>query len=439
MAAPATSATDLSQYGNVTSAPPDLSQYGTVSDKLKLTLKGPGVGGMKPLKLDEVVPEREAEKKAANRAGYEGMAETALSAAAAYGTVGAIAKAPSVIAGLRAGGMPAIKKYAANALLEAGAAFGTYEGVSRGLESVGVNSTLANIAGALAGLGMGGKIEEYLGKDTFEKLAAKEWEAKFGAPPKTPGEKLRARGMAQAEVAKGRNAGKPAKPLSAKAQAEATEAQKAAKIKESADQYRVERGPLPERKPLKAKPADIPEGPDVKHTAPEPGRRPAPPSRKPTPKEKLAGRVLFYAREGAPKADIPELTREPGPAPDTRTTKEKIEAGKRKRTEAGPAGPTGTTPASSSPPAGTATEGSSYSFTHPKDSITDLQKQVFSRISQIAKKKGISERAYNLQGRERFEKLYGHGISTANNKELQEFNEYIANNGKLPPVKGEGQ
>jgi hypothetical protein len=309
---------------------------------------------------------------------------------------------------------------------------------------------------------MGGKIEEYLGKDTFEKLAAKEWEARYGSPPKTPGEKLRARGLAQAEVAKGRNVDKPAKPLSAKAQAEAVEAQKAAKIKESADAIRAERGPLPERKPLEAKAADIPEGPDVKHTAPEPGRRPAPPARKPTLKErtagrvplyaqegvqaadipegtavahtapaervqrtperkptlkeKLAGRVPLYAREGMPKADIPEVTRESTAAPDTRTTKEKIEAGRRKRTEVKPEG--------NGSGSGAGGNGSSYGFTHPKESLTDVRKQLFSNTQQ--------QQIPNDQVRVRFTQLHGHGISAGTYDEIQQFNEYIAKNGKLP-------
>ena len=106
-----------------------------------------------------------------------------------------------------------------------------------------------------------------------------------GKIPETGSELLDAKVEWDTEYKKRMAAANPPKPklLSAKAQAEAIEAQKAAKIKESADQYRAERGPLPERKPLKAKPADIPEGPATAHAA-----------------------------------------------PDTRTTKEKIEAGRRK-------------------------------------------------------------------------------------------------------------
>ena len=152
-----------------------------------------------------------------------------------------------------------------------------------------------------------------------------------GKIPETGSELLDAKVEWDTEYKKRMAAANPPKPklLSAKAQAEAIEAQKAAKIKESADQYRAERGPLPERKPLKAKPADIPEGPDTRHAAPA-ERVQRTPERKPTLKEKLAGRVPLYAREGAPLADIPEGPASTHAAIDTRTTKEKIEAGRRK-------------------------------------------------------------------------------------------------------------
>lgn len=87
-------------------------------------------------------------------------------------------------------------------------------------------------------------------------------------------------------------------------------------------------------------------------------------------------------------------------------------------------------PASAPPPVGTspAAEGSSYSFTHPKESMTDVRKQLFSNTQQLT--------IPNDQVRVRFTQLHGHGISTGTYEEIQQFNEYIAKNGKLPGKEG---
>jgi hypothetical protein len=79
--------------------------------------------------------------------------------------------------------------------------------------------------------------------------------------------------------------------------------------------------------------------------------------------------------------------------------------------------PEGTAPAD-------APNGSNYGFTHPKESLTDVRKQLFSNTQQM--------KIPNDQVRVRFTQLHGHGISQATYDEVQEFNEYIAKNGKLP-------
>ena len=71
-----------------------------------------------------------------------------------------------------------------------------------------------------------------------------------------------------------------------------------------------------------------------------------------------------------------------------------------------------------------AAEGSSYGFTHPKESLTDVRKQLFSNTQQ--------QKIPNDQVRVRFTQLHGHGISAGTYEEIQQFNEYIARNGKLP-------
>ena len=305
------------------------------------------------------------------------------------------------------------------------AGFGTGYGVDRAARALGAPGWVAESIATLAAIEVGGKvgmspemtarlknsgfkgiIERWINGEPKPNEVNEFYKAKYGKLPETGEEIL----TAKTEAADFK------KQVAAKLKAARDpEVQKAAKIKESADQYRAERGPLPERKPIEAKLADIPEGPDVKHTAPEPGRRPAPPARKPTLKERTAGRVPLYAQEGVQPADIPEGTREPTAAPDTRTTKDKIEAGRRKRAEAKPEG-------------GTGGNGSNYGFTHPKESLTDVRKQLFSNTQQ--------QQIPNDQVRVRFTQLHGHGISAGTYEEIQQFNEYIAKNGKLPDAPG---
>lgn len=119
--------------------------------------------------------------------------------------------APTAIA--LKGGVRAAAPHAIKVIRGLAAAAIAGETVSSGLKAIGVNGTLANIGGLLAGAGAAGTLEEVLGKETLDKLAAKAWEEKYGVAPKTAGEKLRARGEALKIV---REAG--ASPKAAKAE-----------------------------------------------------------------------------------------------------------------------------------------------------------------------------------------------------------------------------
>jgi hypothetical protein len=213
---------------------------------------------------------------------------------------------------LAAGGLKAAGPMAVKAARDLATAYIAGEGVSRGLKAIGVNGVLANIGGLLAGMGAAGTLEEILGKQTLDKLAVKAYEERFGVPPKTAGDKLRARGLAQAEVAKAKAEGMPPKAprlLTAKAQAEEAERQKAVKIAESAERIRAEQGPPKRFDAAGVKPADIPTVETEQHAVSR--RSPLVPAartpvRELSPKERLAKRVPFYEREGAQTADIPE-------------------------------------------------------------------------------------------------------------------------------------
>lgn len=218
---------------------------------------------------------------------------------------------------INAGGKAAAK-YGIQAARDLATAYIAGEGVSRGLKKIGVNGVLADIGGLLAGAGAAGTLEQMLGKDTLEKLAAAHYEEVYGRAPKTAAEKLQARGLARRVV---------------------NEAAKSPKTPKAFN-------------------------PETAASAPEA----MPPVSADTPKPKF--------KEKAPKGAAP------------------------------------------------AAEGSSYSFTHPKESLTDVRKQLFSNTQQLT--------IPNDQVRVRFTQLHGHGISAGTYEEIQQFNEYIAKNGKLP-------
>lgn len=230
---------------------------------------------------------------------------------------------------LASGGIKAVGPMAVKAARDLATAYIAGEGVSKGLKAIGVNGVLANVGGLLAGMGAAGTLEEILGRETLDKLAAKAYKERFGVPPKTAGDKLRARGLAQAEVAKAKAEGMPPKapkpkPLSAKAQVEEAERQKAAKIAESAERIRAEQGPPKRFDASGVQPVDIPVLDAVPHTSPR--RSPEvpfarTPVRELTPKERLAKRIPFYEREGAPKADIPEAETQPHATPAAKLNK----------------------------------------------------------------------------------------------------------------------
>lgn len=228
--------------------------------------------------------------------------------------MGALALPPALIGGsemamgakaaYESGGIRVAGRYAVRAAADITSAYIAQRETTNVLEHLGVNSVLANIGGLMAAGGIGGMVDKFIGKETFETLAADNYKLVYGREPKTSTEKLQARGMARKVV---------------------NDAAKTPKV----------------------------------------------------------------SGQTAPVAE---------PATTTPTTPV-----------------AGATSTKSEKP---------YSFTHPDESITDVRKQLFANAAQ--------QKIPNALVRERFKQLHGHGISEASYEEVQQYNEHLAKNGKLP-------
>jgi hypothetical protein len=164
--------------------------------------KGGATGSFEPLKFGEFTS-RDVKENLPKVLEYGGAA---LAGAGAGELVVGGAEA------LASGGLAKLGKYGIKAARDAAAAIISGYETKKLVTGLGAGETLGNIAGIIGGIGFAGTLESFLGRETADKIAGDYFEEVYGRKPKTAGEKLQAKGLAQAKVRTEAKAAGPQKP-----------------------------------------------------------------------------------------------------------------------------------------------------------------------------------------------------------------------------------